>query len=191
MLSESRSGSGPSRAVRLGGAIVLGSVAALGTLAGAVLAATPDFPPPTDLPPVGVSPVAGILNTAIQAAPLVALLLAVLFRARLRTEDGHRVGAVLAIRVLPLAGLATLALGVAAIPVCARLDNSYLLPGIECMIPGVVLAVVGVTSFILHAPLARVFASRPAVAAWLAVGLSIPVVVGYAMLKSALTSVGA
>jgi hypothetical protein len=172
-------------------AVALGSVAALGTLAGAALAATPDVPPPTDLPPVEVSPVVGILNTVIQAAPLVALFLAVWFRARLRTADGHRVGAVLAIRVLPLAGLAALALGVAAIPVCARLDNSYLLPGIECMIPGVVLAVVGVVSFILHAPLARVFANRPAVAAWLAVGLSVPVIVGYTMLKSVLTSAGA
>jgi hypothetical protein len=103
-------------------------------------------------------------------------------------RDGQRVGAVLAIRVLPLVGLATLALGVAAIPVCARLDNSSLLPGIECMVPGVLLAVIGVVSFILHAPLARVFASRPAVAAWLAVGLSVPVVVGYTLLKSALSA---
>jgi hypothetical protein len=127
----------------------------------------------------------------MQAAPLVALGLAVWFRAGLRTADGHRVGAVLAIRILPLAGLGALALGVAAIPVCARLDNSYLLPGIECMIPGVVLAVVGVVSFILHAPLARVFPNRPTAAAWLAVGLSVPVIVAYTMLKSALTTGGA
>src|ERR1700675_2199531 len=114
----------------------------------------------------------------------VAAILAVLFRARLRAADGRRIGSVLAIRLLPLVGLATLALGVAAIPVCARLDNASLLPGVD-------LAVVGVTSFIVHAPLARVFANRPTLAAWLAVGLSIPVIFAYTMLTSALTSVGA
>lgn len=59
------------------------------------------------------------------------------------------------------------------------------------MVPGVVLAVVGVVSFILHAPLARVFANRPAVAAWLAVVLSVPAVAVYTMLTSALNSAGA
>lgn len=185
--SDSRRG----RAVRVGLAVVSASVAAIGPLAAAVLASTPDFPPPTEPPSIEVSPVAAILGTVMQAAPVIALILAVLFRARLRTADGRRVGAVLAIRVLPLVGLATLALGVAAIPVCARLDNSSLLPGIECMVPGVVLAVVGLTSFILHAPLARVFASHPAAAALLAVGLSVRVIVGYTMLRSALTSAGA
>jgi hypothetical protein len=175
---------------RVGLAAVFGLVAAIGPLAAAVLAATPDFPPPTELPPVEASQAAAILRTVVQVAPLVAVILAVLFRARLRTADGRRIGSVLAIRLLPLVGLATLALGVAAIPVCARLDNYSFLPGIECMVPGVVLAVVGVTSFIIHAPLARVFANRPAVAAWLALGLSIPVIVAYTMLTSALTSVG-
>jgi hypothetical protein len=181
---------GRGRGLRVGLVAVLGSVAAIGPLAAAVLAATPDFPPPTDLPPVEVSPTAAILRTVVQVAPLVALILAVLFRARLRAADGRRIGPVLAIRLLPLVGLATLALGVAAIPVCARLDGYSLVPGIECMIPGVVLAVVGVTSFIIHAPLARVLANRPALAAWLAVGLSIPVVFAYTMLTSAISSMG-
>ena len=178
-------------AARVGLATAFGFVAAIGPLAAAVLAATPDFPPPTAVPPVEVSPAAAILRTIVQVAPLAALILAVLFRARLRDADGRRIGPVLAIRLLPLMGLVTLALGVAAIPVCARLDNASLLPGIECMVPGVVLAVVGVTSFIIHAPLARVFASRPAVAAWLAVGLSIPVIFAYSTLTSALSSMGA
>jgi hypothetical protein len=182
---------GRGRGLRVGLVAVLGSVAAIGPLAAAVLAATPDFPPPTDLPPVEVSPTAAILRTVVQVAPLVALILAVLFRARLRAADGRRIGPVLAIRLLPLVGLATLALCVAAIPVCARFDNYSFLPGIVCMVPGVVLAVVGVTSFIIHAPLARVLANRPALAAWLAVGLSIPVIVAYSTLSSALTSVGA
>ena len=177
-------------ATRVALALGSGAVAAIGPLAAAVLAATPDFPPPTELP-VEVSPTAAILRTVVQFAPLVAVILAVLFRARLRAPDGRRIGSVLAIRLLPLVGLATLALGVAAIPVCARLDNASLFPGLECMVPGVVLAVVGVTSFIIHAPLARVFANRPALAAWLAVGLSVPVIVAYTMLSSALTSVGA
>ena len=177
-------------ATRVALAAALGLVAAIGPLGAAVLAATPDFPPPTGLP-VEVSPTAAILRTVVQFAPLVAVILAVLFRARLRAPDGRRIGSVLAIRLLPLVGLATLALGVAAIPVCARLDNASLFPGLECMVPGVVLAVVGVTSFIIHAPLARVLANRPALAAWLAVGLSVPVIVAYTMLSSALTSVGA
>ena len=163
-------------ATRVGLAAALGLVAGIGPLAAAVLAATPDFPPPTELP-VEVSPVAAILRTVVQFAPLAALILAVLFRARLRAADGRRIGSVLAIRLLPLVGLATLALGVAAIPVCARLDNASLLPGLECMVPGVVLAVVGVTSFIIHAPLARVFANRPALAAWLPLLIFVPLAV--------------
>src|ERR1700675_3883505 len=122
-------------AIRAGLAATLGFVAAIGPLAAAVLDATPDFPPPTELPPVEASQAAAIIRTVVQVAPLVAVILAVLFRARLRAADGRRIGSVLAIRLLPLVGLATLAFGVAAIPVCARLDNASLLPGIECMVP--------------------------------------------------------
>jgi hypothetical protein len=190
MSPQASAGSGRGRAFRVGLAAALGLVVGIAPLAAAVLAATPDFPPTTELP-VDVSPAAAILRTVVQVAPLVAAILALLFRARLRAADGRRIGSVLAIRLLPLVGLATLALGVAAIPVCARLDNYRFLPGIECMVPGVVLAEVGVTSFIVHAPLARVFASRPALAAWLAFGLSIPVIFAYSALSSALTSVGA
>jgi hypothetical protein len=188
-VSPARSAVGRSRTVRVGMALASWTLVAIGPLATAVLAATPDHPPSTDPIPAEISPFTLILTTALQAAPLVALILAVLFRARLRTADGRRIGAVLAIRVLPLAGLATFALGVAAVPVCARFDNSSLLPGLECMIPGVVLGVMGVTSFILHAPLARIFAGRPAVAAWLAVGLSVPAIVGYTTLESVLSAV--
>jgi hypothetical protein len=166
-------------------------VAAIGAFAATALAATPDHPPTIDPAPVGGSPLLGILHTAVQVAPIVALILAILFRARLRTEDGGRIGAVLAIRLLPLIGLTTLALGVAAIPVCARLDGASLLPGLECMLPGVVLAVVGVTSFILHAPLARALPRHSAAAAWLAVALSLPAVLGYSLVEAWLRSVPA
>jgi hypothetical protein len=172
-------------------AFVSASVVAIGPLAAAVLAAIPGDPPPPDAPIVAVSPVFVMLQAVVRVAPLIALVLAVLFRARMRTADGRRLRPVLAIRVLALAGLATLALGIAAVPVCARLDNSYLFPGIECMIPGVVLSVVGVASFILHAPLARIFTDRPASAAWLAVLLSVPAVLAYTVVTSALNSAGA
>jgi hypothetical protein len=191
MSTKVRPRTGRGRALRVGLAIVSGSVAAIGPLAVAVLAATPDHPPTIDPALIGVSPLLGILHTLVQVAPIVALVLAVLFRARLRAEDGGRIGAVLAIRLLPLVGLATLALGVAAIPVCARLDGASLLPGLECMLPGVVLAVIGVTSFILHAPLARALQGHSAAAAWLAVGLSLPAILGYSLVEAWLRSVPA
>jgi hypothetical protein len=81
-------------------AIASGSIAVLGPLAAAAFAATPDLPPPTDVPPVGISPVVGILNTTLEAAPLVALVLAVLFRARLRTADGLSVPVVVGYTLL-------------------------------------------------------------------------------------------
>ena len=184
-------GSGGSRVARVGLAIASGSVAAIGLFVATVMAATPDFTPPAELPPVEASPLLGILHTVVQFAPIVALILAVLFRARLRTDDGHLVGSVLAIRLLPLVGLAALALGVAAIPVCARLDGASLLPGLECVVPGVVLAVVGATSFILHASVARALPAHLTAAAWLAVGLSLPAILGYMLVEAWLRSVPA
>jgi hypothetical protein len=177
--------------LRIALAIASGSVAGIGAFAATALAATPDFPPPTEPPPIAASPLIGILHAVLQAAPIVALILAVLFRAKLRAEDGQRIGSVLAIRLLPLVGLATLALGLAAIPVCARLDGASLLPGLECMIPGVVLAVIGCTSFILHAPLARLLAGHHTAAAWLAVGLSAPAILGYSLVEAWLRAVPA
>jgi hypothetical protein len=171
--------------------LVLGSVAAIGAFAAIAFAATPDFTPPTELPSIEASPVLRILRAVFQVAPIVALILAILFRARLRAEDGRRIGAVVAIRLLPIVGLATLALGVAAIPVCARLDRTSLVPGLECMVPGVVLAIVGVTSFVLHAPLARALPGHSAAAAWLAVGLSLPAILGYTLVQAWLGSVPA
>lgn len=176
------------RLIRLAVASVSAAVATLGPLAVGVLAATPDRPPSIDPTPTGPSPVAVALQIILQTGPIVALVLAVLFRARLRGADGRRIGSVLAIRLLPLAGLAALGLGIAAIPVCAQLDHFSLLPGIECMVPGVVIAVIGGTSFILHAPLARALPRRPGVAAFLAIVFSVPVIVGYAMLDSAIRS---
>jgi len=191
MSVPARFGSGRSRAARVGLAIVSGSVAAIGAFAATALAATPDFPPPIEAPPIQASPVLGILHTVLQAAPIVGLILAILFRAKLRAEDGQRIGSVLAIRLLPLVGLATLTLGVAAIPVCARLDGASLLPGLECVVPGVVLAVIGFTSFILHAPLARALPGHSTAAAWVAVGLSVPVILGYSLVEGWLRSVPA
>jgi hypothetical protein len=182
---------GRGRKLRVGLAIASGSVAAIGAFAATTLAATPEFPPPTEPPPIEASPLLGILHTVVQVAPIVALILAVLFRARLRADDGRRIGSVLAIRLLPLVGLATLALGVAAVPVCARMDGASLLPGLECMVPGVVLAVVGLASFILHAPLARALPGHSAAAAWLAVGLSLPAILGYSLVEAWLRSVPA
>src|SRR5258707_9666637 len=65
-------------------------------------------------PPIQVSPFAIIIPLAIQLVPLVALVLALVFRAKLRAADGTRIRPVLAIRGLVVAGIIALPLGLAA-----------------------------------------------------------------------------
>lgn len=166
----------------------LASVAAIVSFVEAVHAATSGDPPPEPTPPIETAPAVVILRVAIQVAPFVAFGLALLFRAGLRAADGGRIKPVLAIRWLLVAGLVALPLGIVAVPICAQFDSHTFLPGFMCVVPGIVLAAVGATSFILHALLARLFAGRPALAAGLAVALSVPVILAYSILDSAILS---
>jgi hypothetical protein len=182
MSHDGSSVSGPRLAARTRIAIAASAgLTAVQILATGVHAATELMP---EEPPIAVSPLLIVIPLAVQFVPLVALVLAVIFRARLRAADGTRVRPVLAIRGLLLAGIVALPLGIAAMPLCATIDHSYLLPGLWCVVPGIILATVGGTAFILHAPLSRIFATRPTAAAGAAMALSVPTILAYGIVTS-------
>ena len=84
----------------------------------------------------------------------------------------------------PKRPLSLLLIGLAAVPLCATVDHSYILAGFWCVVPGIILATVGGTAFILHAPLSRIFATRPTTAAGVALALSVPTILAYGVVTS-------